>query len=567
MDQVRLDICGGAYPLGEDYFNVDIKAIPGVDVVTDISRGLPFRSESADEISSCGTLEHFSRSEIEAILSEFFRVMKKGGLLKIGVPDFQGIFNAYSLGKIDLELANQYLYGRAKDAYDLHRTAFDFEGLFGLLKDTGFSRIRKVPYDFPFHIPSLMMQVECFKDSNRNQPEEHEQTTNGEHSAMDEMEFTGERLVPTDTDLHDLYVKHLSRYIFAGSYVKDGAVLDAGCGCGYGSHAMALSGARYVAGIDNSLPAIEFCRRYYARRNVRFFPADCLAMPFKDNTFDQVVSFEVLEHVTDYRQYLSECHRVLKPEGLFVVSTPNKRVFEKTENPFHIKEFYLEEFEIALKERFDVIDILGQEISPSYTLQSENRQAMYTFLATMINYYEELFKYSERQLGVLRDTAQKQGEEIAAHVEATRKVLKEEMEATEKLVRDEREFIFKQMPFFVFKAFFPPRLRFFFPGFIRRRIKDRIQSKIDFYWNRLKRDREAQVRDISFSGPYSGDVRRIFPPLTLKERIRFPVNTNRKKLSRPSIAAVPLNRSDIVMRKEDCEGAPYFIALCRKWRS
>jgi SAM-dependent methyltransferase len=552
MDQIRLDICGGAYPLGEGFINVDIKAIPGVNIVADITRSLPFRSDSVDEIASCGTLEHFTRSELEAILREFLRVIKKGGLLKIGVPDLQRIINAYALGTIDHEVLNQYLYGRGKDEYDLHRTAFDFEWLFELLKDTGFSKIRKVPYAFPFHIPSLMMQVECLKDPDRGQAQEDALKVRGETPAMDEMEFTGERLVPTDPHLHDLYVKHVSRYIFASRYVKDGAVLDAGCGCGYGSHTMALSGARYVTGIDNSLPTIDFCRRYYSQRNVTFFPADCLAMPFKNNTFDQVVSFEVLEHVTDYRQYLNECHRVLKPDGLFVVSTPNKRIFEKTENPFHIKEFYLEEFEFALKERFEVIDILGQEISPAYAVQSENQQAVYTFLATMINYYEELFKYTERQLGVLRDTAQQQAEDIAAHVEAT---------------RDEIEFLFKQMPFFVFKAFFPPRLRFFFPGFIRRWIKSRIQAKIDFYWNHMRGGREAHAKDISFSREHPRDVGRVLRPLTLKERIRFPVATNRKKLSRPPIATVPLSRSDMVIRKENREQAPYLIALCGKYKT
>jgi len=551
--KMKLDVCGGAYPMGGDYLNIDIKPIPGVDVVADITQGLPFRTGAVDEIVSCGTLEHFSQTQLQRILKEFFRVMRDGAKLRIGVPDLRALINAYTLGKIDIKLMNQYLYGRAKDEYDVHKTVLDYESLFGLLSEAGFHSIRKVPYSFPFHIPDLMMEVECLKEVKRVEAYGSGGRKEEVEGPVNELRFTGERLIPTDSQLHDLYIKHVSRYLFASQYTKDATVLDAGCGCGYGTYTMALAGAGHVVGIDNSVPAISFSRRHYSLRNTMFATADCLNMPFRDESFERVVSFEVLEHVEDYSRYLEECHRVLKCQGLLVISTPNKGIFEGKENPYHVKEFHLDEFEASLKQYFEVIDILGQSIGPSYVVQAKNQQTIHTFLATMINYYEQMLGYTERQLDVLRSTTEEKTQELNRNII---KILNEYMEVNFShllnMIRMEREFTFKEMPWFLIRSILPVRLKFFFPTFVRRWVKNRIQKKIEYFWGRLDQEVRLELKEISARVPH------------LKTRIYFPINKERKKLSRPPLGTIPLSLSDMVIRREGRETAPYLIALCRK---
>jgi ubiquinone/menaquinone biosynthesis C-methylase UbiE len=94
--------------------------------------------------------------------------------------------------------------------------------------------------------------------------------------------------------------------------------------------------------------------------------ADAVNLPFPDQSFDAVVSFEVIEHVLDYHKYLSEVFRVLKRDGIFILSTPNRRVASPNgtlSNPDHCREFDPDEFKDVLAKQFTSVALYGHRPS------------------------------------------------------------------------------------------------------------------------------------------------------------------------------------------------------------
>ncbi len=167
------------------------------------------------------------------------------------------------------------------------------------------------------------------------------------------MEFTGERVIPGQTD-PDLMNEHRARYRFAEALVNSKSVLDAGCGVGYGSAQLAQTAAR-VVGLDFAHEALQDGAREFAHPRVHFAQGDCGRLPFPDRCFDVVVAFEVIEHLENWRDLLTEAGRVLAPDGQFVVSTPNRLYYGESRaepNPFHAHEFAYEEFVAALRQVF-----------------------------------------------------------------------------------------------------------------------------------------------------------------------------------------------------------------------
>ena len=112
------------------------------------------------------------------------------------------------------------------------------------------------------------------------------------------MEFTGERYVPGEQGLEELYVEHMSRYVFAGDIAVGRRVLDLGCGCGYGAHYMAIRGASLVVGIDSSEEAVDFAASHYSHPRLRFAVMDACGLSVRQG-FDLVTCFEVIEHVSN----------------------------------------------------------------------------------------------------------------------------------------------------------------------------------------------------------------------------------------------------------------------------
>jgi len=154
---MKLDLCGGEYPIGNGFTSIDIKPYPKVKVVCNLEYNLPFKEESIEEIFSCGTIEHFSLKEVLFILKECKRILKRDGKISIGIPNLMAIIDYPN--SIDFMTINYYLYGSHKDKYDIHKSIFDFKNLSLFLRTAGFKRIRKQPYDMPFHIKEYMLKV------------------------------------------------------------------------------------------------------------------------------------------------------------------------------------------------------------------------------------------------------------------------------------------------------------------------------------------------------------------------------------------------------------------------
>jgi ubiquinone/menaquinone biosynthesis C-methylase UbiE len=179
------------------------------------------------------------------------------------------------------------------------------------------------------------------------------------------MEFTGERMIPGKVD-SALLMEHLARYRFATKYSGERKVLDAACGAGYGTY-MLSKNASEVAGMDRSAEAINYASENYRAGNVKFVTGDVTSMPFDSDSFDLITAFEIFEHVENPQKMLKEMSRVLREDGIILISTPNAEYEKSTvKNEFHVKEYNLEEFQEILKNEFKgVIEIIAQRSTSS----------------------------------------------------------------------------------------------------------------------------------------------------------------------------------------------------------
>ena len=106
------------------------------------------------------------------------------------------------------------------------------------------------------------------------------------------MKYTGERFIPTEcTD--EMAIEHYQRYQFARNITAGKIILDAACGEGYGTCLLSQDALR-VVGIDIDPDTISSAKERYKRENTEFVTGSIDSLPFDDNTFDMVVSFETL---------------------------------------------------------------------------------------------------------------------------------------------------------------------------------------------------------------------------------------------------------------------------------
>ena len=186
------------------------------------------------------------------------------------------------------------------------------------------------------------------------------------------MKFTGERFIPTEQGR--IRLEHYHRYAVVRDVVKGKAVLDVACGEGYGSVLMA-DVAHTVVGVDISDEAVHHASSLYDKQNLKFVQASVINLEFPDDSFDVVVSFETIEHLAEQVEMLSEIRRVLRPNGVLIISSPNRPIYSEESgehNEFHVKELDFQEFDTLLRSLFPKVEYFGQRLLMSSVIQQLN---------------------------------------------------------------------------------------------------------------------------------------------------------------------------------------------------
>ena len=164
---------------------------------------------------------------------------------------------------------------------------------------------------------------------------------------------------PTDSQ----HIVNLSGYVWAAQQLvplEQRCVLDLSCGTGYGSDYLGTY-ARRIVGIDCVPDVVAKDRVDYPRSNVSFLAMDACALAFQDASFDCIVSQDTIEHVQDDRRFVSELTRVLKPRGVLVIFTPHGKGHGAVpSDPYHIREYTLDEFKALLQPHFSTIRWYGR---------------------------------------------------------------------------------------------------------------------------------------------------------------------------------------------------------------
>ena len=211
------------------------------------------------------------------------------------------------------------------------------------------------------------------------------------------METTNERHIITNECKneaeHYSNLMHLGSYNFATKYIENKTVLNYGCGSGYGTYTLSKK-AKFVIGIDISCDTIRYARHNYSSNNIDFKTMSSFNNKKFKEKFDTITSFQVIEHVFNADEYLKNIYNLLKPGGIFLLTTPNKKnrlfpIIQKPWNIYHIKEYSEFSLKKILQKYYKKVDILNISAETSFVkheIKRVKKQKIITLPFTLIFY-------------------------------------------------------------------------------------------------------------------------------------------------------------------------------------
>lgn len=123
-----------------DYINIDIRYLPGVDEVGNVRFLRNYKSNTIDEIYACHILEHFGRWEYIDVLKRWYDLIKPSGILRLAVPNFKAICSYY-MQTNDIKSIMGLLYGGQDYNENFHHITFDYDTLKNDLTNIGFKEV------------------------------------------------------------------------------------------------------------------------------------------------------------------------------------------------------------------------------------------------------------------------------------------------------------------------------------------------------------------------------------------------------------------------------------------
>jgi len=182
-------------------------------------------------------------------------------------------------------------------------------------------------------------------------------------SGVPPLSLTGERTLPDVPEENYWYRRHLVVYEWIASQVAGLRVLDMACGEGYGASTLADRGAESVVGVDANPEAFEHAQLRYTRPGLSF-ERGLVETWGEPGSFDAVTFLQTIEHVQDPVAVLEHFKRLLTPGGIAYVSTPNLLTLapagaEKSDNPWHVKEYRAHEFRELCESAFESVTVYG----------------------------------------------------------------------------------------------------------------------------------------------------------------------------------------------------------------